>query len=610
MYLSYSAVLLLTAIATPTWAGLVKQNQVKSKYDFIIVGGGTSGLVVANRLSATGSKSLSIIGELDAGEDSVKIPRLALEHIEPKYQFNITTVPQPQLDNRAFPIYAAHVVGGGSTINGMFFDRGSKGDYNLWRDIDRSQAKWGWDDLLPKFTMSETFHLPPSEISSLNVTFDIKAHGTGGPIHSSYPPFLFPATRKFLDVFSDVNITVQRDGGSGNLGAFWIPNTLDPASMTRSYARSAYWDPVSRRPNLDLLTGNKVTKIIFDRNKRAVQVEYASSRNGARSTVGARSEIIIAAGSQHTPQILMLSGIGDKDTLGSLRIPVISDLPGVGQNLQDHPAFTPNGSFTNDLTPNPGYLKDDIWNNEQFQLYNANKTGVYTTSVANEGAFLPLSQVTDKVNQIIDAIQRQNPAEYLLPRARRCLVDGVKKQRDLILKGIKDSNIAFAEYVNGITPSTPVALQKPFSRGFISINSTDAFSDPVIDFRTFTNPVDLDIMVEMFKFWRKLLTTQTWKGLGANEIAPGPNVTSDDQIRAYIKSNAVPTIAHPCCTAAMMPAGLGGVVCPELKVYGVDGLSIVDASIMPIIPSTHPVATVYAIAEKAAEIIKYRHRLF
>jgi choline dehydrogenase-like flavoprotein len=166
------------------------------------------------------------------------------------------------------------------------------------------------------------------------------------------------------------------------------------------------------------------------------------------------------------------------------------------------------------------------------------------------------------------------------------------------VKAIRAGTIAFAEYNNGASPGMPLLLQKPFSRGSVTINSTDPFADPVVDFATYKNPVDVEVVLEIFKSWRRLLTMPSWAALGATETSPVVNITSHDELIAYIKENSVATIAHPCCTAAMMPKKLGGVVDSDLKVYGVNGLSVVDASIIPIIPSTHLVSTVYAIAEK------------
>jgi choline dehydrogenase-like flavoprotein len=311
---------------------------------------------------------------------------------------------------------------------------------------------------------------------------------------------------------------------------------------------------------------------------------------------------------------LLLSGIGDKNFLDSLGIGVVSDVPGVGQNFQDHPGATPNAMFLNDLNPSPNNVTNSTWLAEQRVLYDTAKKGipscilgvttywlpqlgVWTTSAANSAAFLPLHLFTNRTDEFISTLQRQDISKYL-PNTHPTLIAGVTEQHRLLIKGARAKNIAFAEYANGGSAATPLVLQKPFSRGSVLINSTDPFADPVVNFGVFTNPVDIEVMLEIFKTWRKLLTLPSWKVLNPVEYQPGTNVTSNDDLKEYLRDSSTPTIAHPCCTAAMMPKRLGGVVSSDLKVYGVNGVSVVDASIMPIIPSTHLQSTVYAVAEK------------
>ncbi|CAG8729212.1 5611_t:CDS:2, partial [Acaulospora colombiana] len=296
---------------------------------------------------------------------------------------------------------------------------------------------------------------------------------------------------------------------------------------------------------------------------------------------------ILAAGSTHTPQLLQLSGIGDKALLKSFGIDSVSNLPGVGQNFQDHPTLFVDGSFVHDLNPSPTNLTNATWVEEQRILYETDKK-----------AFLPLSVLTDRSSDFMSILQRQSPADYLPRGIDGTIIAGALEQRKVVLGGIRSGSIAFAEYAGGATPSMALSLQKPFSRGSVKINSTDPFADPVVDYATFKNPIDLEVTVEMVKGWRKLLRLPSWVALGAIESTPGTNVTSNDALRAFIQSSMRPTDAHPCCTAAMMPQHLGGVVASDLKVYGVNNLSVIDASVMPIIPSTHLSATVYAVAEK------------
>jgi choline dehydrogenase-like flavoprotein len=212
-------------------------------------------------------------------------------------------------------------------------------------------------------------------------------------------------------------------------------------------------------------------------------------------------------------------------------------------------------------------------------------------------AFLPFQEFTNRTDELVSTLQRQNPAQFL-PNSHSTIVAGIKEQWKLIVKGIRAKNLAFVEYGGSTSPFMALIIEKPFSRGQVSISSTDPFADPVVNFGVFTNPLDVEVAIDSLKSWRRLLTMPSWVALGAIETTPGTNVTSYEDLVAYIRASSTPTVAHPCCTAPMMPKNFGGVVGSDLKVHGLNGLSIVDASIMPIIPSTHLVSTVYAVAEK------------
>lgn len=199
---------------------------------------------------------------------------------------------------------------------------------------------------------------------------------------------------------------------------------------------------------------------------------------------------------------------------------------------------------------------------------------------------------------IINSIRRQDPAAYLPANSDRTIIDGYKTQRELLIAYIESNRVAVQESTFGGGPGLGVALQKPFSRGTILINSTDPFANPVVDYRVMSNPVDLDIFVEMVKTNRKLLTMPALVPLKPSLDNPPPSALSDDAIKAAIKDNITPTFAHPSSTCSMLRLENGGVVGPDLLVYGITGLSIVDGSIIPMTPATHLSSTVYAIAEK------------
>lgn len=215
-------------------------------------------------------------------------------------------------------------------------------------------------------------------------------------------------------------------------------------------------------------------------------------------------------------------------------------------------------------------------------------------------AFNTLQEISsaDTAGRIIESFQRQKPADFLPKDTDPTVIEGYYRQTELLANFMRSGRVAAQEVAFGGAASAAIALEKPFSRGTININTTDPWTDPIVDYGVLSNPTDLDIVVEMVKFIWKLYKTPALLNLGAVCTSPDPARSSDSDIRKAIKESLVPSFAHPSCTCSMMRREYGGVVSPDLLVYGVKGLSIVDGSIIPIIPATHIQATVYAVAEK------------
>jgi hypothetical protein len=224
--------------------------------------------------------------------------------------------------------------------------------------------------------------------------------------------------------------------------------------------------------------------------------------------------------------------------------------------------------------------------------------GVYTTCQANSAAFLPLSELTSSSTDIINRLQSQNPQDIYPAGTDPTVIAGWKAQRDLLIKYTKQPKVAYGEIAMGAGAGGALSLVKPYSRGTITINSTDPFDIPVLDFGTFRNPLDLEVFVEIVRTWKKLLQASSLQPLNPVIISPADNVTSTEDIGSYIRTNAAATFAHPSGSAPMMRKDLGGVIGPDLLVYGTRKLSIIDASILPIAPATHLTSTMYAVAEK------------
>ena len=320
-------------------------------------------------------------------------------------------------------------------------------------------------------------------------------------------------------------------------------------------------------------------------------------------------EVIIAAGAQRSPQILQLSGIGPKALLSRYNISVIEDLPGVGYNFQDQPSYYIYLQYSNYSLPAPDWLDTSIsnhtqWAQEQLDLYYKSREGAYTMTFRGGStvAFLPLKNVTGTYDQVIELAKAVNLSNTLPAGAESTVLEGHRAQQRILLEHYDSANTATLEIAFGGSPLIIYAFLKPLSRGSILINSTNPNDDPVIDFGTFTHPADIEVMLASFRKTRELLASEPMQELGPLEIVPVGE--SDEDIKKALRSSTFSSWQHPVGTLAMMPRELGGVVDSELRVYGVERLRVVDASIMPIIPASHTSSTVYAVAEKAADLIK------
>ncbi|KAF4909515.1 Pyranose dehydrogenase [Colletotrichum viniferum] len=535
------------ALAMAT-ASAAQASSVMDTYDYIIIGGGTAGMTLASRLSAVPENTVLVIeaGSLDNYEAAVMIPRFypGASGFAPgtRYDWNLTTVPQTFLQGQTVNLTQGHTIGGSSTVNAMIFDRGMSSNYDSWAAL--GNEGWGFENLLPYFKKSETFTAATPEHASLyGLTHDPACHGYEGPVQSSYLAWSHP---------------------------------------------------------------NNITKIILDTTNGKITakgVEFSSTTDGSLQTAVATQEIILSAGALNSPKILQLSGIGPAPLLTNTGINVTVDLPGVGENLQDHPFGLTLASLNPGIPANSD-LDNATFDAEQRDLYYAERKGRWTDTIAEALAFIPLYNFTkaDLANDLILSIGA-NSTQYLHDSIDSTVIAGYKKQTELIASMHSKGSTAAMEllYVDG-GRSVVNILMHPLSRGTVSITSSDPFAPPAIDPRYFSHPYDRQVLVESLRFNRKLLATAPIQALGATETLPGTATESDADILNFIKG-VTSTEYHYVGTCAMLPKALGGVVDAELKVYGVDGLRVVDASIMPLLPSAHTQATVYAIAEKAADII-------
>ncbi|PWW76307.1 GMC oxidoreductase [Tuber magnatum] len=597
-----------------------EQEQLLDSYTYVIVGGGTAGLTVANRLSEDPDTTVLVLeaGIPDRKECAAILQRCLGGTMRSVYDWNITTEPQIYLSGRRQNLPIGKALGGSSMLNGMMFDRGAPSDYDMWEDL--GNPGWGWAGLLPYFKKSETFTPPkPEHVARFGITYDPSVHGFDGYVQSGYPNFIYPQNKNFQDAMKSLGIAQPLDQAGEALGAFWSPNTIDPKNMTRSYARSAYFDNFVGRQNLHVYTSRHVTKLITEDNDEESGegmeisgVEYVKPGDATRYVAKAKKEVIISAGTVHTPQILQLSGIGRKSLLEKLSIPVLIDLPGVGQNFQDHPYIMLIQS--NQPVDNVEHSVIDLdrnasWDAESKALFYSNREGPWTAGSPNSVAFLPLSTYTDKAEALLGAYTTQEPGQHLRDGSEPAVIAGFQKHRQILLNRLAGTHTAAMEFIwlsganQRFQMPFSISVTHPFSRGFIEINSTDPLAAPIVDLRTGSNPVDLNLFVEAFRFNRRLVQTPAIQELVPTELTPGPLLREDEELGQFARAN-LSTMFHPSGTSAMQPREIGGVVDHNLMVYGTRNLRVVDASIMPLIPGSHLVSTVYAIGEKAADIIK------
>lgn len=380
----------------------------------------------------------------------------------------------------------------------------------------------------------------------------------------------------------------------------YFPTVVDFTSRTRSHARLNHHERAKQRPNYHILAEHTVSRVLFE-GKKAIGVEYLPTTGGPVATTNATKEVLLAAGAIHTPQILQLSGIGPSKLLNTLNIPIIADLPGCGANFQDQPSIIIPYNFTNNISPNVGTLDSSPeYNTEQRRRYNESRTGPYVLArgLSTNLALPHLCAMTSKCLEIVARARQKDGSEYLPVDVHPSVLRGYQAQREITLRQLEgDTPVAMIHW--DTANSVRMYFLRPLSRGSVVINSTNPLQVPLIDFRSMTDPVDFDLVAASTLMNRKIMSQETMKVLGPKEAAPfGEEITNEEQLRRVLAGVAEPSSAHQCCTAAMMPKELGGVVDPDMKVYDVEGLRVIDTSYWPMVLTAAPTATTYASGEK------------
>ncbi|TFK61170.1 aryl-alcohol-oxidase from pleurotus Eryingii [Pluteus cervinus] len=555
---------------------------MQNSYDFIIVGGGTAGLVLANRLTEDNHTSVLVIeaGNTDLGNLDIEVPFFCAQATPfTSVDWNFTTVPQTNLNGRSLAYPRGFVLGGSSSVNFLAYTRGSEDDWDRFASVTGDQG-WSWNQILPFFLRSEKL-TPPAD--GHNTTGEIipSDHGTSGLVGDSLPGFPTPLDPMVLATTTeDPEFPFNPDVNSGSpLGISWALSTI--AAGVRSSSATSYFRPFSTRPNLDLLLNTQVTRVLPSNSGSSTpqfqMVEVAQSSNGPRTQIQANKEIILSAGAVKTPQILLLSGIGPAETLNTMGIPIVLDSPSVGQNLTDQPIVAQSWSVTGNDTFET-VERDPAIAAEEFAEWNSTRTGPLTDTLLNQFGWLRVENLTSLFS---DPASGPNAPHFEL-----LFING------LILTAVPPTG-------NFLTISS--ADVSPTSRGTITLQSSDPFDAPLIDPNFLATDVDFFVMREAMRSAQKFVSNAAWSNY---IIAPSFNGTTDDELDAFIRENTIP-IFHPVGSAAMSAQNADhGVVDPDLTLKGAKGLRIVDASVFPFIPAAHPQAGVYALAERASDLIK------
>lgn len=524
---------------------------MQDKTDFIVVGAGSAGAVVAARLAEAGATVTLVEAGGPAPQVAVRVPALHPTLMDTELDWGFRTEPQGELNNRRIFLTRGRGLGGTSLMNAMVYMRGNRGDYDHWRDL--GNVGWGYDDVLPLFKRLEN-----------NQRLGEPFHGTAGGLVVSDPPSYNAMTEMFLDACGQSQLRRNDDvNGAQQEGYGYFQMTAD--AKGRCHTDRAFLDPVKGRPNLRIVTHALVTRIIVEKG-RALGIEYVSGSTGHRLL--AAQEVILCGGALNSPHLLMLSGIGPAAHLRDFGIKVEVDLPGVGQNLQDHLRVEYRSQVDQPLSLFGKSAADSAAAVAQFL---AQGDGPYASNSVEAGAFL-----------------RCDAAETY-PDVQVHFSPDFGPDRD---DGSVADRHGFAMSIN---------VSRPKSRGEVRLRSSDPYDKPAVDPRYLTDQRDLDLTVDAVLACRQIAIAPAFQAIGVREIWPGEAARSRPEIEAFVRAMAS-TIWHPSGSCKMGVDG-AAVVDPALRVHGVAGLRVADASIMPTLVSANTNATCIMIGQKAADLV-------
>ncbi|AOJ40453.1 glucose-methanol-choline oxidoreductase [Burkholderia lata] len=528
---------------------------MKNSFDYLVVGGGSAGSVLASRLTEDPDVTLCLFEAGGTGDGwPVNVPAALVLMIPSRLNnWAFETVPQKGLQGRRGYQPRGKALGGSSAINAMVYTRGHHADYDDWAAL--GNEGWGWNDVFPYFKRSEH-----------NERLGNEWHGRDGPLWVSDLRTDNPFQARWLDAARECGLPVTDDFNGAEQEGVGIYQVTQKNGERWSAARAYLFPHMKTRGNLTVETGAQVKRIVFD-GKRAVGVEV--TRGGNVETVWAKKEVILSAGAFQSPQLLMLSGVGPKDELERHGIQVVADLPGVGENLQDHPDFVVSYK-TNSLDALGVSVRGAIKTLGDIRQYRNSRTGTLTTNFAEGGAFLKTRPDLDRPDV----------------------------QMHFVVGPVSDHG---RKVRLGHGLSCHVCLLRPKSRGSVKLRSADPLDAPLIDPAFLEHADDLEVLVEGYKLTRRLMAAPAMAQFVTEDLFASRS-RSDDDIRALLRERT-DTVYHPVGTCRMGNDALA-VVDSQLRVRGTEGLRVVDASIMPTLVGANTNAPTIMIGEKASDLIR------